>query len=187
MKLSKTVFTGFQNRLVNTFKLRSLRSKFMLSFVFLSTIPLVILAIFSYGVYHDILQQNIQSYTSEVIDRVDRNLEIYLSDLERIFELRTDYYNLQFIKLSLAGDVAGHRKFIFCLWENLNNIRNFKTELRDVSITTIGGVTVGCYGVTHTDLARNELFQTLANRTAKDDSIAIWGPHPDWLEIGRAS
>ena len=84
MKLSKTVFTGFQNRLVNTFKLRSLRSKFMLSFVFLSTIPLVILAIFSYGVYHDILQQNIQSYTSEVIDRVDRNLEIYLSDLERI-------------------------------------------------------------------------------------------------------
>lgn len=191
MKLSKTVFTGFQNRLVNTFKLRSLRSKFMLSFVFLSTIPLVILAIFSYGVYHDILQQNIQSYTSEVIDRVDRNLEIYLSDLERILELRNDYYNLQFIKLSLAGDVEGNRKFIFRLWENLNNIRNFKTELRDVSITTIGGVTVGCYGVTHTDLAQNVLFQTLANRTAKDDSIAIWGPHPDWLggpvfSVGKA-
>ena len=103
MNALKSVFMGIQTRLVNAFKLRSLRSKFILSFVFLSTIPLVILAFFSYGVYHDILQQNIQSYTSEVIDRVDRNLEIYLSDLERILELRNDYYNLQFIKLSLAG------------------------------------------------------------------------------------
>jgi two-component system sensor histidine kinase YesM len=191
MKALKTIFTGLQNRLVNTFRLRSLRTKFTLAFVFLSTLPLFILAIFSYGVYRDILQQNIQSYTSEVIDRVDRNLEIYLSDLERILELRNDYYNLQFIKLSLAGDVEGNRKFIFRLWENLNNIRNFKTELRDVSITTIGGVTVGCYGVTHTDLTQNELFQTLANRTAKDDSIAIWGPRPDWLggpvfSVGKA-
>lgn len=191
MKALKTIFTGLQNRLVNTFRLRSLRTKFTLAFVFLSTLPLFILAIFSYGVYRDILQQNIQSYTSEVIDRVDRNLEIYLSDLERILELRNDYYNLQFIKLSLAGDVEGNRKFIFRLWENLNNIRNFKTELRDVSITTIGGVTVGCYGVTHTDLTQNELFQTLANRTVKDDSIAIWGPRPDWLggpvfSVGKA-
>jgi len=191
MNTLRTVFAGFQNRLVNTFKLRSLRSKFILAFVILSTIPMIILAFFSYGVYHDILKQNIQSYTSEVIDRVDRNLEIYLSDLERILELRNDYYNLQFIKLSLAGDVEGNRKFTFRLWENLNNIRNYKTELRDVSITTIGGVTIGCYGVTHTDLAQNELFQTLANRTSKDDSIAIWGPHPDWLggpvfSVGKA-
>ena len=191
MKALRTVFAGFQNQLVNTFKLRSLRSKFIIAFVILSTIPMIILAFFSYGVYHDILQQNIQSYTSEVIDRVDRNLEIYLSDLERILELRNDYYNLQFIKLSLAGDVEGNRKFTFRLWENLNNIRNYKTELRDVSITTIGGVTIGCYGVTHTDLAQNELFQTLANQTSKDDSIAIWGPHPDWLgglvfSVGKA-
>lgn len=191
MKALRTVFAGFQNQLVNTFKLRSLRSKFIIAFVILSTIPMIILAFFSYGFYHDILQQNIQSYTSEVIDRVDRNLEIYLSDLERILELRNDYYNLQFIKLSLAGDVEGNRKFTFRLWENLNNIRNYKTELRDVSITTIGGVTIGCYGVTHTDLAQNELFQTLANQTSKDDSIAIWGPHPDWLgglvfSVGKA-
>ncbi|WP_231133256.1 cache domain-containing sensor histidine kinase [Capillibacterium thermochitinicola] len=191
MTALKSVFAGLQNWLVNTFKLRSLRTKFILSFVALSTIPMVILAIFSYGVYHDILQQNIQSYTSEVIDRVDRNLEIYLSDLERILELRNDYYNLQFIKLSLAGDVEGNRKFTFRLWENLNNIRNYKTELRDVSITTIGGVTIGCYGVTHTDLSQNKLFQTLANRTSKENSIAIWGPHPDWLggpvfSVGKA-
>ncbi len=191
MTALKSVFAGLQNRLVNTFKLRSLRTKFILSFVALSTIPMVILATFSYGVYHDILQQNIQSYTSEVIDRVDRNLEIYLSDLERILELRNDYYNLQFIKLSLAGDVEGNRKFTFRLWENLNNIRNYKTELRDVSITTIGGVTIGCYGVTHTDLSQNKLFQILANRTAKENNIAIWGPHPDWLggpvfSVGKA-
>ncbi|MGE5581621.1 MAG: cache domain-containing sensor histidine kinase [Bacillota bacterium] len=171
--------------------MRSLRSKFILSFVILSTIPMIILAFFSYRVYHDILQRNIQSYTSEVIDRVSRNLEIYLSDLERILELRNDYYNLQFIKLNLAGDIEGNRKYTFRLWENLNNIRQFKTDLRDVSVTTLGGVTVGCYGVTHTDLAQNELFQALANRTPGEDGTAIWGPHPDWLggqvfSVGRA-
>ncbi len=191
MNVLNSVYSGFQNRIVNTFKLRSLRSKFILSFVILSTIPMIILAFFTYRVYLDILERNIQSYTSEVIDRVDRNLEIYISDLERVLELRNDYYNVQFIKLSLAGDIEGNRKFTFRLWENLNNIRHYKTELRDVTITTLGGVTVGCYGVTHTDLAQNELFQTLANRTSKEETNAIWGPHPDWLggsvfSVGKA-
>ncbi|MGE5607602.1 MAG: cache domain-containing sensor histidine kinase, partial [Bacteroidota bacterium] len=180
MNLVNTVYSRLHN-IFNPFKFRSLRSKFILSFVILSTIPMIILAFFSYRVYLDILQRNIQSYTSEVIDRVDRNLEIYISDLVRILELRNDYYNVQFIKLSLAGDIEGNRKFTFRLWENLNNIRHFKTELRDVTITTLGGVTVGCYGTTHTDLSQNELFQTLANRTVNDDKTAIWGPHPDWL------
>lgn len=188
------VINSIYCRLHNTFnllKFRSLRSKFILSFVILSTIPMIILAFFTYRVYLDILQRNIQSYTSEVIDRVDRNLEIYISDLIRILELRNDYYNVQFIKLSLAGDIEGNRKFTFRLWENLNNIRHYKTELRDVTITTLDGVTVGCYGTTHTDLSQNELFQTLANRTINDDKIAIWAPHPDWLggqvfSVGRA-
>ncbi len=180
MNVINSVYSGLHNML-NPFKFRSLRSKFILSFVILSTIPMIVLAFFSYRVYLDILQRNIQSYTSEVIDRVDRNLEIYLSDLVRILELRNDYYNVQFIKLSLAGDIEGNRKFTFRLWENLNNIRHFKTELRDVTITTLGGVTVGCYGTTHTDLSQNELFQTLANRNVNNDKTAIWGPHPDWL------
>lgn len=180
MKVVNTIFSRLFN-IINPIKFRSLRSKFILSFVILSTIPLIMLAFFSYRVYLDILQSNIQSYTSEVIDRVDRNLDIYISDLVRILELRNDYYNVQFIKLSLAGDIEGNRKFTFRLWENLNNIRHYKTELRDVTITTLGGVTVGCYGTTHTDLSQNELFQTLANRTINDDKTAIWGPHPDWL------
>lgn len=180
MNVVNTVYSRLRN-MINPLKFRSLRSKFILSFVILSTIPMIILAFFSYRVYLDILQRNIQSYTSEVIDRVDRNLEIYISDLVRILELRNDYYNVQFIKLSLAGDIEGNRKFTFRLWENLNNIRHFKTELRDVSITTLGGVTVGCYGTTHTDLSQNKLFQTLANKTVNEGKTVIWGPHPDWL------
>jgi two-component system sensor histidine kinase YesM len=194
MKVLNTFYSRLHHNILdifNTFKLKSLRTKFIMAFVILSTIPMIILAFFSYRVYLDILQRNIQSYTSEVIDRVDRNLEIYLSDLERILELRSDYYNVQFIKLSQAGDVEGNRKYSFRLWENLNNIKQFKTDLRDVTITTLGGVTIGCYGVTHTDLSQNELFQTLVNRTSKEDSMAIWGPHPDWLggevfSVGRA-
>ncbi len=153
--------------------------------------PLIVLAFLSYHIYLQILEQNIRSYTSEVIDRVDRNLQIYLSDQERILELRSDYYAVQFIKLSLAGDIEGNRKYTFRLWENLNNIKKIKTDLRDVSITTLNGTRIGCYGITHEDISQNQLFQTLINRTVKEDNTVWWGPHSDWLggtvfSIGRA-
>jgi two-component system, sensor histidine kinase YesM len=169
----------------------SIRNKFILSFMVLALVPMILFAFFSYRTYLGILQRNVQSYTSEVIDRVDRNLQIYLSDLEHILELRNDYYNLQFIKLSMAGDIEGNRKYTFRLWENLNNIKKIKTNLRDVAITTANGVSVGCYGMTHIDREQNELFRMIAKRNAKDDTMLLWGPHPDWLggnvfSVGRA-
>ena len=65
------------------FRLKSLRTKIILSFAglldspdftgfFFPTIPIL-----------EILQQNVRTYTETVINRVERNLQIYLSDLER--------------------------------------------------------------------------------------------------------
>lgn len=170
---------------------KSLRGKFILSIMFLSLIPLVLLSLVSYNSYLEILQQNVRSYSEAVIDRVQRNLQIYLSDLERILELRNDYYILQFIKLSLNDDIEENQKYTYRLWENLNNIKSYKTDLRDVAITTLKGVRISCYGVTKVDLSQNVLFQTLANRTTQDTSTALYGPHEDWLggkvfSVGRA-
>ncbi|NLM38094.1 MAG: sensor histidine kinase [Firmicutes bacterium] len=162
-------------------RLRSLRSKIILSFTGLSLIPLLLLAFLSYYTYLEILQQNVRTYTEAVINRVERNLQIYLSDLERILEFRNDYYILQFLKLSLIDDVEGNQKYTYRLWENLNNIKKYKTDLREVAITTLKGVKIGCYGVTNVDLSQNELFQILANRTAQDNTMALYGPHDDWL------
>jgi len=161
------------------FRLRSIKARFILYFIILSLVPLVLLAYFSYRTYLGVLQSNVHSYTSEVMDRIERNLQIYMSDLEQMLELRGDYYNLQFIKLSSANDIEGNRKYTFRLWENLNNLRQIKTDLRNVSITTQGGVRIGCYGVTHVDLTQNELFQNLINRPTKEDTPVFWGPHPD--------
>lgn len=178
--------TKLQNAVKNLdlrrcFPLGSIQAKLIAAFLVLSLFPLILLAFFSYRAYLDILQGNVRSYTSEVIDRVDRNLRIYLSDLVRFLESRNDYYNLQFIKLSLAGDIEGNRKFTVRLWENLNSMKQLKTDLRDVSLITLDGAKVSCYGVSHIDTANNELFQTLINRNVKEDSMALWGPHPDWL------
>ena len=112
---------------------------------------------------------------------MERNLQIYLSDLERILDLRNDYYILQFLKLSMIDDIEGNQKYTYRLWENLNNIKKYKTDLRDVAIITLKGVKIGCYGLTNVDLSQNELFQILANRTAQDNTMAIYGPHDDWL------
>lgn len=165
----------------NFSRFKSLRVKFSLSFMLLSLIPLVLLAFLSYYTYLEILQQNVRSYTEAVIERVERNLHIYLSDLESILKQRNDYYILQFIKLSLIDDIEGNRKYTFRLWENFNNIKNFKTDLRDVAITTLKGVRISCYGVINVDLAQNELFQTLANRTTQDNTMVLYGPYADWL------
>lgn len=164
-----------------TFRFKTLRAKFILSFLVLSLIPLITLALISYHIYLGILQQNVRSYTEAVIDRVERNLQIYLSDLEHILEFRNDYYILQFIKLSLIDDVERNQKYTFRLWENLNNLKNFKSDLRDVSVTTLKGVKIGCYGVITVNLAQNEFFRILANRTTQDDSPVLYGPYEDWL------
>jgi two-component system sensor histidine kinase YesM len=186
-------FNNLLRLITPIFKLRprSIRAKFILSFILLSIIPMILLAVFSYHTYLGILQGNVESYSSEVIDRVERSLQIYISDLEQILESRGDYYNVQFLKLSQAGDIEGNRKYTFRLWENLNSIKAWKLDLRDVSLTTLEGVTVDCYGVFHSDPTQNELMQTLANRTTQDDEMAIWGPHADWLggqvfSVGRA-
>lgn len=172
-------------------KVGSIRSKVIISLMALSLIPLFALALFSYQAYLNILEEKVRSYTSEVIDRVDRNLQIYISDLERILQLHNDYYNLQFIKINLAGDIEGNRKYTFRLWENLNNIKQFKTDLRDVSIITLNGTKISCYGLTRVDLTQDQLFQTLVNNPQKENHMALWGPHPDWLggevfSVGRA-
>ncbi|NLC53843.1 MAG: sensor histidine kinase [Firmicutes bacterium] len=165
----------------NIFRLKSLRTKFIVSFTGLSLIPLILLAFLSYYTYLEILQQNVRTYTETVISRVERNLQIYLSDLERILDLRNDYYILQFLKLSMIDDIEGNQKYTYRLWENLNNIKKYKTDLREVSITTLEGVKIGCYGVTNVDLSQNKLFQILINRTTQDNTMAIYGPHDDWL------
>ena len=81
----------------------------------------------------------------------------------------------------MIDDIEGNQKYTYRLWENLNNIKKYKTDLRDVAIITLKGVKIGCYGLTNVDLSQNELFQILANRTAQDNTMAIYGPHDDWL------
>jgi two-component system sensor histidine kinase YesM len=95
------------------------------------------------------------------------------------------------MKLSIVNDIEGNQKFTYRLWENLNTIKNYKDDLRDVSITTLKGVKVGCYGVLNVDLSQNDLFQALANRNMRDNTMVIYGPHEDWLggnvfSVGRA-
>ena len=177
----KKVMTAAGKFLGQTFRIKSLRTKFIISFTGLILIPLLLLAFLSYYTYLEILQQNVRTYTETVINRVERNLQIYLSDLERILDLRNDYYILQFLKLSMIDDIEGNQKYTYRLWENLNNIKKYKTDLRDVAIITLKGVKIGCYGLTNVDLSQNELFQILANRTAQDNTMAIYGPHDDWL------
>lgn len=162
-------------------RMNSIRAKFILALMVLSLVPLILLAFFSYRIYLDILKNNVQTYTQEVIDRVDRNLQIYLNDLNQMLELRNDYYNLQFIKLSMAGNIEENRKYTFRVWENLNNIKKIKSDLRDVSIITTSGIKISCLGITHLNLDDHILYQTLAKYPVYHDQAAFWGPHPDWL------
>lgn len=172
-------------------KVASIRIKLITAFLVLSFFPLLALAIFSYQSYLKILQGNIRFYTHEVLDRVDDHLRIFIDDLERVLLLNGDYYTIQFIKLSLTGDIAENRKYIYRVWENLNHIKQLKTDVRDIAVVTTEGIKISSYGLMRQNLSRDRLFQTLANQTMGRDALVVWGPHEDWLgddvfSVGRA-
>lgn len=110
----------------------SIRTKMIVCFLALSLIPLLILGYLSYQYYINDLQNSINVYTNEVIERVDKNIETYILDIENILEIYDDYYTIQYLRLNEAGDIDGIQKYTVRLWETIELIRNMKSDLVDI-------------------------------------------------------
>ncbi|MGO5014569.1 histidine kinase [Niallia sp. Sow4_A1] len=154
----------------------SIRTKMIVCFLAMSLIPLLILGYLSYQYYINDLQNSVNVYTNEVIERVDKNIETYILDIENILEIYDDYYTIQYLRLNEAGDIDGIQKYTVRLWETIQLIKNMKSDLVDIRIISYKGETISAQGVYWSDV--NDPF--FANmRNADEGEFVVKSPYND--------
>ncbi len=158
-----------------SFSIYSLRSKLTASFLALGFIPMLILGITSYKLYYQNLHDNVTTYSYEVIERIDKNLETYVSDIENILQLRNDYYVQQYLKLNEAGNIEGNRKYTVRIWETFDSLKKMKTDLVNIRLISHNGSTISCYGNYWEDISEDPLYSKLVNSTYGE--VAIQAPY----------
>ncbi|MBM7573032.1 sensor histidine kinase [Aquibacillus albus] len=144
----------------------SIRTKMIVCFLVISIIPLFILGYLSYQYYINDLQSSVNSYTSEVIERVDKNIETYILDVDNILNNFDDYYTIQYLRLDEAGDIEGIRKYTVRLWETIQSIKKMKSDLVDIRIISQTGQTISSQGIYWTNID-NSFYSNILE--AKED------------------
>ena len=75
---TKPVTTG------NILKNLNIHNKLILSYIFLITLPLVLVGLFSYNMAASFIRSEVSGYVSEVLEQVNDNVDYSLGELERI-------------------------------------------------------------------------------------------------------
>ncbi|OXM87327.1 cache domain-containing sensor histidine kinase [Paenibacillus rigui] len=163
---------------MKNFVATSIKVKLIICFLTLSIVPICIVGYISYQFYIKNLQENTIVYSNEVIGRVDKNMETYVSDIINVLSMRDDYYLLQYLKLTEAGNIEKNRKYTVRMWEQFNQFKTMKTDLEDIRIIMEDGKTIGSNGVYWSD-PRDAIFQYLNNK--QTDEAIILSPHQSLL------
>ncbi|MCK9525244.1 MAG: sensor histidine kinase [Limnochordia bacterium] len=170
-------FELFWSRLAKKAEIHTIRTKLILSFLVIALIPLGIMAVFSYQTYYGSLTQSVTEYSHEVVSRMAKDLDEYFSDLEVLLNRDQDFYMDQLIKL-VDGNDFNNRKYVFRIWEDLNNLYRVKPGVEEISLVFAGGNRLSNYGLYTLDFAsfRREFQSHLQER-----GIAILGPRRNFL------
>lgn len=170
-------FERFWSKLAKKTEIHTIRTKLILSFLVIALIPLGIMAVFSYQTYYGSLTASVTEYAHEVVTGMGRDLDDYFSDLEMLLTREQDFYMDQLIKL-VDGNDFNNRKYVFRIWEDLNNLHTVKPGLEEISLVFSNGNRFSNYGLYVLDFASfRQQFQ--ANLQAR--GIAILGPHQNFL------
>jgi len=173
--MKSKVFSG----LFKKFSIYSIRSKMTICFLALGIIPIIIFGLISYHLYFQNLHKNVTIYSGQVIERVDKNLETYISDIENILQLKSNYYFQQYLKLNEAGDIEGNRKYTVRIWETFDILKQMKTDLVNIRLVSHSGSIISNYGRYWIDVSKDPLYSQLVNN--KTDVVSIQPPHLNFL------
>lgn len=157
--------------LFREFGFYSIKTKLTVCFLALGLIPVLLFGFISYHFYFESLHKHVTNYSYEVIERIDKNLETYISDIENILQLRNDYYFQQYLKLNEAGDIDGNRKYTVRIWESLDSLKKMKTDLVNIRLISHSGQTISCLGNYWEDVSQEPLYMELVHKTSDDLSI----------------
>lgn len=166
---------NFLGGLLKSFSIYSIKSKLTVCFLALGLIPILIFGLISYRLYYQNLYKNVTTYSYEVIERIDKNLETYISDIENIMKLRSDYYFQQYLKLNEAGDIEGNRKYTVRIWETFESMKKIKTDLFNIRLISHTGQTISCFGSYWEDISGDSFYNELVKKTS--DDVCIQPPY----------
>lgn len=171
------LFERFWSKLAKKAEIHTIRTKLILSFLIIALIPLGLMALFSYQTYYGSLTRSVTEYSHEVVTRMAKDLDDYFSDLEVLLTREQDFYMDQLIKL-VDGNDFNNRKYVFRIWEDLNNLYRVKQGLEEISLVFWDGNRLSNYGLYSFDF-RAFRNQYRANR--QERGIALLGPHKNFM------
>lgn len=134
-------------------QIHTIRTKLILSFLIIALLPFGIMTIFSYQTYFGGLMHRVSEYSQEVVNRMARELDEYFLDIEALLTKEQDFYLDQLIKL-VEGNDFNNRKYVFRIWEDLNNLQRVKPDVEELSIIFPNGRRLSSYGLYTLDYER---------------------------------
>jgi two-component system sensor histidine kinase YesM len=137
---------NFIKKIANGIEIHTLRTKLIISFLIIGLLPILLFGFLSFNVYSGAINDRINNYSQEMVNRMERDLEDYITEVERFLSKEQDFYINQFIKLTQANDFRNSRKYAFRIWEDFNNVKQLRPGLEDVAITFQDGRRISSYG-----------------------------------------
>ena len=172
------MFNKLFKRIANGIEIHTIRTKLIISFLLIGLLPMLIFSFLSYNIYSGALNDRISAYSLEMINRMERDLENYIMDIQRFLNREQDFYINQFIKLTQANDFSNNRKYIFRIWEDFENLKQMKPGLEDIAITFQDGRRISSYGLYNIDI--NDIDNMLFPNNFED--IYFTPPHKNYLQ-----
>jgi len=137
---------NFIKKIANGIEIHTIRTKLIISFLIIGLLPILLFGFLSFNVYSGAINDRINNYSQEMVNRMERDLEDYITEVERFLSKEQDFYINQFIKLTQANDFRNSRKYAFRIWEDFNNVKQLRPGLEDVAITFQDGRRISSYG-----------------------------------------
>jgi two-component system sensor histidine kinase YesM len=172
------MFNNLFKKLFNKIEIHTIRTKLIISFLIIGLLPILLSGLLSFNIYRGAINDRISAYSQEMVNRMERDLEDYISEIETFLSREQDFYINQFIKLTQANDFRNNRKYAFRIWEDFNNLKQMKPGLEDIAITFQDGRRISSYGTYNIDL---ENFRA---RMYSDSSgeISFTSPYTNYLQ-----
>jgi len=172
------MFNKLFKYIANGIEIHTIRTKLIISFLLIGLLPMLIFSFLSYNIYSGALNDRISAYSIEMINRMERDLEDYIMDIQRFLNREQDFYINQFIKLTQANDFSNNRKYIFRIWEDFENLKQMKPGLEDIAITFQDGRRISSYGLYNIDI---DNFDNIPFPNNLED-IYFTPPHKNYLQ-----
>jgi len=172
------MFNNLFKKLFNKIEIHTIRTKLIISFLIIGLLPILLSGLLSFNIYRGAINDRISAYSQEMVNRMERDLEDYISEIETFLSREQDFYINQFIKLTQANDFRNNRKYAFRIWEDFNNLKQMKPGLEDIAITFQDGRRISSYGTYNIDL---ENFRARMYSDSSGD-ISFTSPYTNYLQ-----